>query len=157
MYIPVSRRKQKTPHCLVCTVVQDTDKAEGYVFRDIKNVIVDNGLPGNKTGMPVQANDDKHTVAQLYGFVKEVNRSDGGIKYSPAEKATYGFHYTKRNDGVLYSERTSHAKAALDHFGTTSDYDIAGFVTAEGRMLKLGQTGFKGVQHKKIEIGTEPP
>ena len=97
---------KKTPHCLVCTVVQSLDKAEGYVFRDIENVTINHGLP-SKTGMPEPINDDKseYTVAQLYRFVKGLNREDGGIKYSPKEKAEYGFSYTKRDDGVLYSDR----------------------------------------------------
>ncbi len=77
---------ETTPRCLVCTVVQNTDKAEGYVFRDIKNVTIDHGLPSNKTGMPESVNDDKYTVSQLYRFVKGVNREDGGIKYSVDEK-----------------------------------------------------------------------
>ena len=73
-----------------------TDKAEGYVFRDIENVTIDHGLPSSQTGMPEPVYDDAYTISQLYRFVKKVNRSDGGIKYWPNEKATYGFTYSKR-------------------------------------------------------------
>ena len=101
----IEKKKIKTPHCLVCTVVQSTENAEGYVFRDIENVTINHSLPISKNGMPEPVNSDTYTIAQLYRFVKGLNREDGGISYSPAEKAVYGFHYTKRDDGRLYSDR----------------------------------------------------
>lgn len=57
----------------------------------------------------------------------------------------------KEMHGLKLSDRDSHAQAAIEEFGTTSDYDIAGFVLEDGKMLKLGQEGMKGVRHKKIE------
>lgn len=99
------KKNKKTPHCLVCTVVQNTEKAEGYVFRDIENVTINHGLPITNNGMPEPANNDTYTISQLYQFVKGVKREDGGLKYSPAEKSKYLFTYTKRNDGVLYQDR----------------------------------------------------
>ena len=103
----LEENNKKTPRCLVCTVVQNTEQAEGYVFRDIENVTIDHGLPGENTDMPASANDDTHTISQLYRFVKGVKRENGGIKYSLEEKNKYLFHYSKRNDGVLYSDRDS--------------------------------------------------
>ena len=96
------KKNKKTPHCLVCTVVQNTEKAEGYVFRDIENVTINHGLPITNNSMPEPVNNDTYTISQLYQFVKGVKREDGGLKYSPAEKSKYLFAYTKRNDGVLY-------------------------------------------------------
>lgn len=54
--------------------------------------------------------------------------------------------------GIKNSDRASdHSQAALEEFGTTTDYEMAGFVLADGRMLKMSQYGQKGVQHKRIE------
>ena len=97
--------KAKTPHCLACTVVQDLDKAEGYVFRNIENVTIDQGLPGNKYGMSSSVNGNTYTVAQLYRTVKKIDRFDGGLKYTTEERDKYLFSYTERNDGVKYSDR----------------------------------------------------
>lgn len=97
--------KVKTPHCLACTVVQDLDKAEGYVFQNIENVTIDQGLPGNKTGMPSSVNGNTYTVAQLYRTVKKIDRFNGGLKYTAEERDKYLFSYTERNDGVKYSDR----------------------------------------------------
>ena len=94
---------KKTPNCLVCTVVQDLDKAEGYVFQNIENVTVRHGLPGNNAGMPTPSGGNTYTVSQLYRTVKAVDRINGGLKYSDAERKKYLFDYTERNDGVRYS------------------------------------------------------
>ena len=80
-----------------------TEQAEGYVFRDIENITIDHGLPGKKADMPELANDDTYNVSQLYKFVKDVKRKNGGIKYSVEDKNTYLFPYTKRKDGISYS------------------------------------------------------
>ena len=72
-------------------MVQNTEQAEGYVFRDIENVTIDRGLPGENTDMPAPINDDTYTISQLYRFVKGVKRENGGLKY-PAEKNDYFFH-----------------------------------------------------------------
>ena len=109
--------KEKTPHCLVCTVVQNAEKAEGYVFRDIENVTINHSLPTSKSDMSESVNDDGYTISQLYRFVKGLNREKGGIKYTPDEKAVYGFHYTKRDDGKLYSDRTSYAPTFYSYMG----------------------------------------
>ena len=42
-------------------------------------------------------------------------------------------------------------QAALERFGTTTDFEQAGFAMADGRMLKLSQYGQRGVQHRVIE------
>ena len=97
--------KTKTPHALACTVVQDLDKAEGYVFQNIENVTIDRGLPGIKTGMSSSVNDDTNTVAQLYTAVKKIARSNGGLRYTNDERNKYLFAYTERDDGVAYSDR----------------------------------------------------
>lgn len=97
--------KVKTPHALVCTVVQDLNKAEGYVFQNIENVTIDRGLPGTTAGMSSSVNDDTYTVAQLYGAVKKIDRIDGGLKYTAEERDKYLFSYTERNDGAKYCDR----------------------------------------------------
>ena len=50
--------------------MQNTEQAEGYVFRDIENVTIDHGLPGKNADMPEPVNDDTYNVSQLYRFVK---------------------------------------------------------------------------------------
>lgn len=97
--------KVKAPHCLACTVVQSLDKAEGYVFQNIENVTIDQGLPGNKAGMPSSVNGNAYTVSQLYRTVKKIDRFDGGLQYTTAERDKYLFSYTERNDGTKYSDR----------------------------------------------------
>lgn len=59
---------KKTPNCLVCTVVQDLDKAEGYVFQNIENVTVRHGLPGNNAGMPTPSGGN--TPIQYHSFIE---------------------------------------------------------------------------------------
>ena len=97
---------KKTPNCLVCTVVQDLDKAEGYVFQNIENVTVRHGLPGKNSGMPTPSNGNTYTVSQLYQTVKGIDRLSGGLKYTDVERETYLFAYTERNDGVKYQDRS---------------------------------------------------
>ena len=97
--------KNKTLHCLVSTVVQNTDNAEGHVFKNIENVTIGRGLPGKNADMSAPVNGDTYSISQLYQFVKGLERKDGGIKYSQIEKQTYGFEYDARNDGELYSDR----------------------------------------------------
>lgn len=97
--------KNKTLHCLVSTVVQNTDNAEGHVFKNIENVTIGRGLPGKNADMSASVNGDTYSISQLYQFVKGLERKDGGIKYSQIEKQTYGFEYDSRNDGELYSDR----------------------------------------------------
>ena len=63
--------------------MQNTEQAEGYVFRDIENVTIDHGLPGENTDMPEPVNDDKYTVSQLYQFVKVEVRAFKKIKLNP--------------------------------------------------------------------------
>ena len=92
---------KKTPHALVCTVVQDLNKAEGYVFKNIENVTIGRGLPGANAGMSSSVNGDTYTVAQLYDAVKRIDRNEGGLKYSDADR-NYLFSYTERDDGVAY-------------------------------------------------------
>ena len=82
----LEENNKKTPHCLVCTVVQNTEQAEGYVFRDIENVTIDRGLPGKDTDMPAPVNDDTYTISQLCRFVKGGIREGSRIKYSAEEK-----------------------------------------------------------------------
>lgn len=56
-----------------------------------------------------------------------------------------------KNKDIRYSKRGSHQKKALEVFGTTTDYAQAGFVMADGKMLKLSKYGQQGVKHKNIE------
>ena len=97
---------KKTPHALVCTVVQDLNKAEGYVFKNIENVTIGRGLPGTYAGMSSSVNGDTYTVAQLYDAVKKIDRNEGGLKYSDADR-NYLFSFTERDDGVAYQDRAS--------------------------------------------------
>lgn len=97
---------KKTPHALVCTVVQDLNKAEGYVFKNIENVTIGRGLPGSNAGMSSSVNGDTYTVAQLYDAVKRIDRNEGGLKYSDADR-NYLFSYTERDDGVAYQDRST--------------------------------------------------
>ena len=61
------------------TVVQSTDNAKAYVFRDIENVTIEHGLTNNKSaGISEPINGDTYTIAQLYRFVKGLSRDDGG-------------------------------------------------------------------------------
>lgn len=103
---------KKIPSCLVSTVVQSTNAAEGYVFHNIENVTVDQGLPGSKAGMPPSTNGNTHTVSQLYRAVKKIDRENGGLKYSQKERDKYLFHYTERNDRVRYAARYQQNESA---------------------------------------------
>ena len=49
---------------------------------------------------------------------------------------------------ALYSDRDT---AALEAFGTTTNFEQAGFVLGDGRMLNLSQYGLNGVKHQRIE------
>ena len=89
--------KNKTLHCLVSTVVQNTDNAEGHVFKNIENVTIDRGLPGKNTDMSASVNGDTYSISQLYQFVKGVDRKDGGIKYSQIEKQTISISHKNQN------------------------------------------------------------
>lgn len=94
---------KKNLHCLVCTVVQNTEQAEGHIFQDIENVTINSGLPGNNTDMPAPVDSDTYSISQLYRFVKGMPREKGGLKYSADERNKYAFSYTQRNDGTKYS------------------------------------------------------
>ena len=148
----LEENNKKTPHCLVCTVVQNTEQAEGYVFRDIENVTIDHGLPGKKTDMPTSVNDDVYTISQLYRFVKGLKRENGGIKYSADEKSEYLFPYTKRKDGTLYSDRPSQKASYAPTF-----YSYMGKVVDEIKLEKMSTGGVvpylkgKGVKAEEIK------
>lgn len=152
--------QKKTPNCLVCTVVQSTDSAEGYVFHNIENVTVKQDLPGNNTGMPPSLNGNTYTVAQLYKAVKKIDRENGGLKYTDAEKDKYLFAYTERNDGVKYSDRVSDGasltKTAIEHFGRTYRWKETGYLLTDGTKLDFsgrheGATGgYRTVDHREI-------
>lgn len=138
---------KKTPHCLVSTVVQNTDSAEGYVFRDIENVTIEQGLLGNKADMSPPLDSDNYTIAQLYKFVKRLSRDEGGLKYSPEEQAKYGFSYKERNDGVKYSKRQK----------APTFYSYMGVVVDGVKQEKLGAASVinllkgKGVKDEEIK------
>lgn len=74
------------------------------------------------------------------------------------EKVKRAFEKVYR-EGVKSNTKTEDAKlslsekqqAALEHFGTTSNFEQTGFVLDDGRMLNLSQYGQFGVQHKRIE------
>lgn len=152
--------QKKSPNCLVCTVVQSTDSAEGYVFHNIENVTVEQDLPGNKTGMPPSLNSNTYTVAQLYKTVKKIDRGNGGLKYTDAEKDKYLFAYTERNDGVKYYDRDSNgpalAKAAAEHFGRTYGWKETGYLLTDGSKLDFSgrhegaSGGYRTVDHRQI-------
>ncbi|MBR2377439.1 MAG: hypothetical protein IKA85_06720 [Clostridia bacterium] len=56
------------------------------------------------------------------------------------------------NTDIRFSYKTEGQKQkALEYFGTTYDYDQAGFMLDDGRMLKLSMYGLKGVKHRRIE------
>jgi hypothetical protein len=50
--------------------------------------------------------------------------------------------FNMENDDIRYSDRDN---AAVEKFGTTTDFEQAGFVLGDGKMLKLSQYGLKGV------------
>lgn len=56
--------------------------------------------------------------------------------------------FDSEEDDFYYSDRT--APKAIEHFGTTSNFEQAGFVVADGRMLKLSKYGLNGVNHSRI-------
>lgn len=60
--------------------------------------------------------------------------------------------FNAENEDIRYQKRAdnSHSQAALEQFGTTSDFEQTGFVLEDGRMLKLSQYGLKGVNHQRI-------
>ena len=150
---------KKTPNCLVCTVAQNLDKAEGYVFRNIENVTVRHGLPGNNTGMPKPSNGNIYTVSQLYDAVKKIDRDNGGLKYSDAQKDEYLFNYTERNDGASYqarpSEETSNRYLLANALESAAQTDeerqklqqykekLAVYEKAQNRLDTLNQSLFK--------------
>ncbi|MBE6685779.1 MAG: hypothetical protein E7591_00930 [Ruminococcaceae bacterium] len=109
-------------NCLVSTVIQNLDGTEGHVFKNIENVTIEQGLPGNNTDMSPTSNGDTYTIAQLYKFVKSLDRDNGGIKYNSKNKEKYLFNYTERNDKVPYSFRSGRATSremlvsALENF-----------------------------------------
>ena len=56
--------------------------------------------------------------------------------------------FNQANDDIRYSDRDT---AALEAFGTTTNFEQAGFVLGDGRMLNLSQYGLNGVKHQRIE------
>ena len=131
---------KKTPNCLVSTVVQSTNAAEGYVFHNIENVTVDQGLPGINAGMPPSTNGNTYTISQLYRTVKKIDRENGGLKYSPKERDKYLFHYTERNDGKRYSARYQQNEAAaqlLQQENADMHTDVAGLSALTAALRKM--------------------
>jgi hypothetical protein len=55
------------------------------------------------------------------------------------------------NSAEVSGSEAADNQAALEKFGTTTDFEQAGFAMADGRMLKLSQYGQRGVQHRVIE------
>ena len=52
---------------------------------------------------------------------------------------------------IRYSDRDAASAVALEKFGTTTNFEQAGFALPDGRMLKLSQYGLSGVKHRVIE------
>ena len=59
--------------------------------------------------------------------------------------------YSIDDSGEVSESEAADNQAALERFGTTTDFEQAGFAMADGRMLKLSQYGQRGVQHRVIE------
>ena len=141
------RGNNRELNCLVCTVVQNVEKADGHVFRNIENVTINRGLPGNNTDMSAPVNDDTYTIAQLYNTVKGISRDDGGLNYSQDDARKYLFHYTERNDGTRYQRRENLTDRAVlervdEIVGAVSD---RGTVTGDTHGLEVDEVAaFKG-------------
>jgi hypothetical protein len=84
-------------------------------------------------------------MGEIEGYLKSHKKADT-IAYAKE----HGIKLSKK-DMKLSDRDSDHSQAALEEFGTTTDFEMAGFVLADGRMLKLSQYGQKGVQHKRIE------
>lgn len=104
-----SRKPVTRQHAVVFTVIQNVDDVNAYLVTDIKSIAVGKGRIAGNTSKSPHAKGNAHvdTIAQLYEIVKKIDRDDGGLKYSDAEKSSYIFDYTERNDGTKYSSRDS--------------------------------------------------
>ena len=126
-------------------------KADGSTDGYWKLLIDFKMYDNNGVGSPQQAVTPTFNMDEAKTMLDEYK--GGHSKYPVASSVvdTFVNEYNKAN-GTKYSDRASdHSQAALEEFGTTTDYEMAGFVLADGRMLKLSQYGQKGVQHKRIE------
>ena len=77
---------------------------------------------------------------------KSVNR-----KYSISEENSSDKLCSLDDSWEVSESEAADNQAALERFGTTTDFEQAGFAMADGRMLKLSQYGQRGVQHRVIE------
>ena len=59
--------------------------------------------------------------------------------------------YSIDDSGEVSESEAADNQTALERFGTTTDFEQAGFAMADGRMLKLSQYGQRGGQHRVIE------
>ena len=64
------------------------------------------------------------------------------------------------NPDIRYSlpstaEIEGRRERAIEAFGTTTDFNQAGFLMPDGQMLKLSQYGLSGVKHNRIEAAFE--
>ena len=72
-------------------------------------------------------------------------------KSSISEENSSDKLYSIDDSGEVSGSEAADNQAALEKFGTTTDFEQAGFAMADGRMLKLSQYGGRGVQHRVIE------
>ena len=90
---------------IVGTIVQNVDgSSNAYSFQNIENVTIGQGFNPND-GSSQSPSGDTYTIAQLYNAVKDIERNEGGLRYSTGSDRNKLFYYTERDDGVKYSER----------------------------------------------------
>ena len=96
-----------------------------------------------KRGSTSPTVSSKYILSQYRDFV---NR-----KYSISEENSSDKLYSIDDSAEVSGSEAADNQAALERFGTTTDFEQAGFAMADGRMLKLSQYGGRGVQHRVIE------
>lgn len=94
---------------------------------------------GLQHGDDTTSNRPERAGQELRGDQKQSEHHQGGVLGADGDRGVR-----------LQVKNSPRIQRAIESFGTTADYNVAGFVLEDGRMLKLGQSGV-GVNHKKIE------
>ena len=101
-----------TPYVFVATVIQQySGNSIVHIIQGIDVAAYDRGKLGKaQESSPITGS--KYTVSQLYDFVKQIPRENGGLKYTEKEAGSYLFNYTQKEDGSLYSVAGENALTA---------------------------------------------
>lgn len=94
------------------------------------------------------------TVTHDTPFVEDIvpqTADSVNSKSSISEENSSDKRYSIDDSAEVSGSEAADNQAALEKFGTTTDFEQAGFAMADGRMLKLSQYGQRGVQHRVIE------